>query len=133
MGMYPSADLSYGIDPGEWEWGNPEKDQNHPELAWLTWELWADSFELETASATYLKANGVEGVRLTNYGHSDSPMWALATKVINCHGWGATTIVVEPEDMVVTDDDTRLLLAWSLLFPDREPGKPAWRLSATFD
>lgn len=130
MGMYPSADLSYGIDIGEWEWAEPEEGVE-PELPWLTWELWQDSYELETASATYLETNGVEGVQLTHYGHPDSPKWVLATRITGCYGWGDTT-TVSLETLAVTDDDERLAKAWKLLFGDREPGSIAWRLSATF-
>lgn len=130
MGMCPSADLSYGIDIGEWEWGEPEEGEE-PELPWLTWELWKKSWELETASATYLKANGVEGVQVTNYGHPDHPKWVLATRIVGCWGWGETTTVT-PETLAVTDDDERLAKAWKLLFGDREQGPIAWRLSATF-
>lgn len=130
MGMYPSADLSYGIEIGKWKWAEPEKGQE-PELTWLTWELWRDSWELETASATYLETQGIEGVQVANYGHPDSPLYALASKVIGCYGWGETT-TVSGQDLAVTDDDDRLKRAWSLLFPDQEPGPIAWRLSATF-
>ena len=130
MGMYPSADLSYGIDIGEWEWTEPEEGVE-PELPWLTWELWSESWEMETASAAYLKANGVEGIQVTNYGHPDEPRYALASRITGCYGWGDTTVLT-PETLAVTDDDERLGLAWSLLFPGREAGPIAWRLSATF-
>lgn len=132
MGMYPSADLSYGMDLGEWEYASPEDGQDHEELTWLTWELWEDSYEWETASATYLESQGIEGVALTNYGHHDYVRYALATRRTGCSGWGDLTIIT-PETLAVTDDDTRLLAAWKLLFSDREPGPIAWRLSANFD
>lgn len=132
MGMYPSADLSYGIDLGEWEYADPEDGQDHEELPWLTWELWERSWEWESASAEYLTLNGVEGVQLTNYGHHDYRRFALVTKSIGCSGWGDLTIVTA-ERLAITDDATRLLRAWALLFPDREPGEIAWRLSANFD
>lgn len=132
MGMHPSADLSYGIDLGEQPYSEPEDDQDHEELPWLTWALWEQSWEWETASATYLTSQGIEGVHLTNYAHPDHPRWALVTKSTVCSGWGDPT-VIKPEDLAVTDDDTRLLRAWALLFPDRQPGELAWRLSANFD
>lgn len=131
MGMYSSADLSYGIDLGEWDWSDPEDGQDHEELAWLTWELWTDSWELETASSKALEAIGITGVQLTNYGHPNSLRYALATKIIGCYGWGDTT-TVGPDDLALTDDDDRLLRAWEHLFPGREHGEIAWRLSATF-
>lgn len=130
MGMYPSADLSYGIEIGEWEWAEPEEGQE-PELPWLTWELWTDSWERETAAATYLETHGIRGVQVSNYGHPDHPLYVLATKVIDCHGWGDTT-TVSGNDLAVTDDDDRLKRAWALLFPKETPGPIAWRLSATF-
>lgn len=134
MGMYPRANLSYGLDLGEWEYSEPEDDCDHEELPWLTWSLWSELWEWETASATYLAQNGVEGVHLINYGHHDHPRYALVTKSLGCSGWGDLAVtVIEPEKMAVTDDDTRLLRGWALLFPDREPGALAWRLSAKFD
>lgn len=132
MGMYPSADLSYGIDIGEWEWADPEDGRDHEELHWLTWALWEKSYDWAEASSAYLAIQGVEDVWLTNYGHHDHPRRALVTKSIGCSGWGDLT-VIEPDKMAVTDDDTRLLHAWALLFPDRTPGPLAWRLSANFD
>lgn len=132
MGMYPSADLSYGLDIGEWEYDEPEHGKDHEELAWLTWELWEESWEFETASSTYLEQHGIEGVSLVNYGHHDHPRYALATKSIGCSGWG-DLITVTPESLKITDDDDRLRRAWALLFPGKEPGELAWRLSANFD
>lgn len=132
MGMYPSADLSYGMDLGEWEYSYPEDGQDHEELEWLTWELWDASWEWETASATYLKSKGVEGVSLSNYGHHDHPRMALTTKGVGCSGWGDLTVITA-DKLAVTDDDTRLLRAWNLLFPGKPPGEVAWRLSANFD
>ena len=132
MGMYPSADLSYGIDLGEWEYADPEEGQDHEELTWLTWELWDNCWEWETAATAFLHRNGIEGVHLTNYGHHDRPRYALVTKSFGCSGWGDLTTITT-DDMSVTDDATRLLLAWNLLFPDRTPGPIAWRLSANFD
>ena len=134
MGMYPSADLSYGMDLGDDFYAWPEDGQDHEELTWLTWELWEESWEWETVSATYLTSKGVEGVWLTNYGHHDHPRYALVTKSIGCSGWGDLT-VVEADDLAVDKDvdDTRIRAAWKLLFPNREPGPIAWRLSANFD
>ena len=131
MGMYPSADLNYGIALGDLSLSEPDDGQDHEEFVWLTWELWSDSWEWETASATYLTSQSIEGVQLTNYGHHDDPEYALVTKAIGCHGWGDTTEVT-PEALTVTDDDDRLRRAWVLLFPGTEPGPIAWRLSATF-
>lgn len=130
MGMYPSAALSYGVDLGEWSFEEPTED-TESDLPWLTWELWEDSYEIETASATYLKSKGIEGVQVVPYGHPNESRFALITKVIGCSGWGDLTII-STEDMIVTDDATRLGLAWTLLFPDLEPGQIAWRLSASF-
>lgn len=131
MGMQPSADLSYGIDLGDDLPAEPEDGQDHEELPWLTWALWEDSYEWETATATYLTQQGIEGVQLTSYGHCDSPQYALASRSIGCYGWGETTEVTG-ETLAVTDDDDRLARAWALLFPDKEPGPIAWRLSASF-
>jgi hypothetical protein len=131
MGMYPSADLSYGIDIGRMEWDEPEDGQDHEELEWLTWELWSESWEWETASSTYLASEGIEDVRMTNYGHPDQPQWALASRVTGVYGWGEVQVVTG-ETLEVTDDDDRLKRAWALLFPGRKPGQIAWRLSATF-
>ena len=131
MGMYPSADLNYGIALGDLSLSEPDDERDHEEFAWLTWELWSDSWEWETATARYLKSQGIEGVQLTNYGHHDEPEYVLASKVIGCHGWGDTTEVTQ-EDLAVTDDDDRLRRAWALLFPGKDPGPIAWRLSATF-
>lgn len=131
MGMHPSADLSYGMDVGEWEYEEPEEGRDHEELPWLTWGLWDKSWELETASSEYLTSQGIQGVQMTNYGHPDHPRWALATRITGCYGWGETTVVTA-ETLAVTDDDDRLRRAWALLFQDKEPGPIAWRLSATF-
>lgn len=131
MGMSPSASLSYGMDLGEWGYDEPEEDRESEDLPWLTWELWSDSWEIETASATYLERQGVEGVSIQCYGHPDYPRYALVTKAVGSYGWSDLT-VVSTEDLAITDDATRLLRAWKLLFPDREPGELAWRLSATF-
>lgn len=131
MGQYPSASLSYGMDIGHDLPAEPEDGCDHEELHWLTWALWEDSYEWETASAAYLRFQGVKGVQLSMYGRDDNPRWALVTKTISCHGWGDLT-VVSTEDLAVTDDATRLLRAWALLFPDKEPGPLAWRLSASF-
>lgn len=132
MGQYPSADLSYGIDFGEWDYEDPKQDQDHEELAWCTWALWEAGWEdWEEVSARYLKSQGIGGVSLTNYGHYDYRRFVLATKSISCCGWGDLT-TVKPEDLAITDDDTHLLRAWTLLFPGREPGELAWRLSANF-
>lgn len=132
MGMYPSADLNYGINLGdEISLSEPDDKCDHEELAWLTWVLWEKSWEWEAASSEYLALQGIEGVQLTQYGHPDSPQWALVTKTIGCYGWGDTTEIT-PESMVITDDDDRLKRAWALLFPGHEPGPIAWRLSATF-
>lgn len=129
MGMYPSADLSYGIDLGEWEYDEPEPGQDHEELPWLTWELWGRTWEWSEASGQYLASQGIKGVWLTNYGH---PRYALVSRAIGCSGWGDLTVVTA-ESLAVTDDDDRLKRAWNLLFPDRVPGEIAWRLSANFD
>lgn len=131
MGMDPSASLSYGIDLGDDLLAEPEDGQDHEELPWLTWKLWSDSWEWETASATYLALQGLEGIQLINYGHPDYPKWCLATRITGCYGWGSVTVVVG-ETLAVTDDDDRLLRAWGLLFPNKEPGPIAWRLSATY-
>lgn len=132
MGMYPSADLSYGIDLGEDFYAEPDYGQDHEELEWLTWELWEKSWEWSEASADYLTERGIEGVWLTNYGHHDVPRYALVTKSIGCSGWGDLTIVTA-EKLAVTDDAELLGRAWAVLFPGREPGPIAWRLSANFD
>lgn len=132
MGTYPSADLNYGIELGDIElYYDESSEQDHEEFTWLTWELWSASWEWETASATYLKQQGIEGVQLTNYGHHDNPQYALVTKTIGCYGWGDTT-TVDATALAVTDDDDRLRRAWELLFPGNAPGPIAWRLSATF-
>ena len=131
MGMCPSADLNYGIDLGQDFYSEPDENQDHENLPWLTWALWQKSWEWETASATYLESQGIENVWLTNYGHPDNSSWALVTKSVGCYGWGDST-EIKAEDLAVTDDDDRLRRAWGLLFPDRQPGPIAWRLSATF-
>lgn len=132
MGMYPSAGLTYGMELGDLHLAHPEDGQDHEEFPWLTSALWEDSWEWETASATYLGSQGIEGVSLQNYGHPDHPSWVLSSRAMGCHGWGDVTEVT-PESLAVTDDDDdRLGRAWALLFPGREPGPIAWRLSATF-
>lgn len=131
MGMYPSADLSYGIELGNIDLTEPDEGQDHEEFAWLTWALWKESWEWETASSTYLAGQGIEGVSLQDNGHPDRPRMALVTRSIGCHGWGDTTEVTRGS-LTVTDDDERLARAWTLLFPGEEPGPIAWRLSATF-
>lgn len=132
MGMYPSADLSYGVDLGEWEYGDPDEGQDHEELPWCTWDLWNEHWEWSEVSGEVLTANGLAGVYLTNYGHHDVPRMALVTKSIGCSGWGDLTVVTA-DKLAVTDDNERLAQAWALLFPGKEPGPIAWRLSANFD
>lgn len=131
MGMYPSANLIYGIELGDISLSEPDDGCDHEELTWLTWQLWEDSWEWETASSEYLKSHGINGVQLARYGHDNSPLWALATKAISVHGWGDITEVTK-DDLTVTDDDERLTRAWQLLFTGYEPGYAAWRLSANF-
>lgn len=131
MGMYPSARLNYGIDLGEISLNEPEDECDSEELHWLTWALWSELWEWDSASSTYLTANGIEGVQLTRYGHPDHSQYALVTKAIGCYGWGDVT-EVSTADLAITDDATRLLRAWALLFPDHQPGPIAWRLSADF-
>lgn len=129
--MYPSAQISYGLDLGEWEYPDPEEGEDYEELPWLTWELWEECWEdWGEASAKYLESHGIKGVALTNYSHHDNPRYALATRAIGCSGWEAITL--NPEVLRVTDDDTRLLQAWALLFPGRRPGELAWRMAASF-
>lgn len=130
MGMRPNADLQYGIDIGEFSFGEP-KEGIPSDLPWLTLELWQDSYEIEETSYAYLKSQGVEGVSIQNYGHCDRPTYALVSKCLGTYGLGKTAEITA-EDLTVTDDDERLIRAWDLLFPGKEHGRIAWRLSATF-
>lgn len=130
MGMWPSADLNYGMDLGEWEYAEPEEGEDH-DLPWATWERWDKCWEWGSLSSEVLEEAGIKGVQLANYGHPDVPRMALITKAIGCSGWGDLTEVTR-KALDITDDDERLLAAWKILFPDREPGPIAWRLSANF-
>jgi hypothetical protein len=131
MGMYPSADLLYGIELGDIDLTEPEEERDHEKFTWLTRALWEESWEWEAASSTYLARQGIEGVSLQHYGHPDYLQTALVTRSIGCHLWGDTTEVTQ-DSLTVTDDDERLSRAWALLFPGEEPGPIAWRMSVTF-
>jgi hypothetical protein len=134
VGMYPSADLSYGIVIGEWSYDEPTEDEPVcEEYPWLTWERWSKSWEIETVSSQYLTEQGIEDVVLSSHGHPDRPVWVLASRSFGCYGWNTATTITA-EGLTVTDDNDRLERAFALLFPDQtdHPG-PLWILSATFD
>lgn len=122
MGMYPSADLHYGIDVGEWEWA-----ADGEELPWWTEEAETEYGLVDEAANAVLEAAGLRGITLESYGDlaSTYTLYILSARLIGFRAYGAK--VINPEDLVVSLDDAKNLeKAWELLFGSRPHSAPAW-------
>lgn len=129
MGMYPSAELYFGIDVGEWEWFEDG------ELSWWTQEasdgVYGDPIE---AARAVLKEAGIQSVMLEYYGDgsSDVTYYVLTTRSIRIRAYEAR--VIRPEQMGADDAEVSALeYAWTLLFGDREHEEPGWIGTVSYD
>lgn len=111
MGMYPGAEIFYGIDLG------PDEDLE-----------FIDGIDREDAEETVKAADPM--VSLGYYGHLESGyrLSFLATHVTRVDAYDAVTI--EPAALAVdtTEWDRALDRAWSAVFPGTKCPKPGWRV-----
>lgn len=126
MGMYPSADLNYGIDLGL------EEEVERPD--WFTEELEEEHGGMEEASAHLLKNAGVSGVHVDSYGNFASGFVGhfLYTRRIHAVAYNAESAEgCHPLPPDAPDVDA-LSAAWRVLYGEQEMPKPGWCLLVSY-
>jgi hypothetical protein len=129
MGMYPSADLMYGVDLGLLE------EAHDWQYAWSTDELEDEHGGLYEVGAHLLKEAGVTGVSVGIYGNFASGYMGcfLYTRQVHAVAYGAETVTgVTLAGPVEEDDNARLAAAWKVLYPGRDVPEFGWAMVVSY-
>lgn len=117
MGMYPSADLLYGIDLGL------EDEMERPD--WFTEELEEEHGSMAEALDHLLRSVG--GVGYHTYGNflSGYTGLALCTQSVGVRAYEAKRVGVN-QLTGMAEDDKALEAAWAVLYPGQIMPEPGW-------
>lgn len=123
MGMYPSADLMYGIDLGM------DEERDRPD--WFTEELEAEHGD-ETEVLDVLLKN-LHGIYHHWYGNASTGYGGLAlcTQSVGASAYKAVPVGIDRLTATV-QDDAILQIAWGILYPDTVRPEPGWFLTVSY-
>jgi len=123
MGMYPSADLLYGIDLGM------DEERDRPD--WFTEEL-EEEYGSETDVLDVL-LKSIKGVGHLWYGNACNGYGGLAlcTQSVGASAYNARHIGIDRLSATVKDDNA-LRAAWAILYPDQLMPDPGWFLTVSY-
>lgn len=140
MALYPSADLLYGVNLGDLEWGWKLQVAGDEDPAWME-----DEDPMEAITRCLLEDSGMTpeeaeenayrswvlkertGVEVVVYGHHDEPRYALASWAMRAHAYEPATVNLgaTPEE-----DDPKLRAALEGL--GLVPCKPSYLLTVSY-
>lgn len=123
MGMYPSADLLYGIDLGM------EDKMERP--GWFTEELEEEHGGMAEVLDHLLRGTGV---RYGTYGNlcSGCTGLALCTQSVHATAYDAEPVGIDRLTDTAEEDDKALEAAWTVLYPGQTMPEPGWFIVVGF-